>query len=207
MQDNNSKFIQIQGVIKSLEYGDHKEINWWNYRRPVIYGPQNFDATCFSAQIDQYSCVGHFTQLVFTEEDEVEVVLKRLENSQYYQVYALQHQQILHLMPELHSSYLYVDPNQKVPNWMWIISLLSILLLLKSFGIVGALIASFSVLVVIAFSWVLFRQLRGRWKNFLIKHQLFKMPLMQQISLSQASQSQHWYRMQEFVIDLNLVKR
>ena len=76
----------------------------------------------------------------------------------------------------------------------------------KSLGFVVGLICGFSVLVVIAFGWILYKQWRGRWKKFLLNRQLFAMPMLKQLSLSKASQIHYWYRMKEFVIDLNLVK-
>ena len=207
MRDHCTELIQIRGVIKSLHYRDQQEVNWWNYRRSILYGAQNFETTCFSAQIEQYLIVGQFTQLVFSEGDEVEVILKPIEHSQEFHVLALQHKQILHLMPELHTDYLYVDPNQHVPKWMLIVALLVTLASWKSLGVGAGLICGFSVLVVIAFGWILYKQLRGRWKKFLLNRQLFAMPMLKQLSLSKASQSHYWYRMKEFVIDLNLVKK
>ena len=105
-QDQN-RIFQVSGRISQLKCLHQEEQSWW-HNWHIFSNYHKFEVTHFVAQIHQYPVCGAFTQLVFSEGDEVEVILKASPHAESFEVFALKQGQILHIQPALHHGFLHL---------------------------------------------------------------------------------------------------
>ena len=74
-------------------------------------------------------------------------------------------------------------------------------------GCLGRYIDGFFTLFYLALLWMTLRQISGRWHTFLLRRKVLALQLYKKIKFSQLAQHRYWYRMKEFVIDLNEFKK
>lgn len=205
--------IYIKGMVENLKLQGKESLLW---SRPNLFSLggghrlHSFVVDDFTAQIDQYFIQGKFTQLVFNEGEEVELILLAQAKKDEYQILALLTQQkILHLCPTLffNCSIHGIDESQNIPKWMYkfacVVIVLSWVYFSSLAGIIYGLMLGFFALVVVALMSIFIHALITRYQVYQLRKALFSNYFMQNIIPKKVEDHRYWYRMKEFIVDLN----
>ena len=204
------RLIEIEGVIHQIHCIGNEPLTWWSPNQNLVNRSRTFDIVHFSIQIGEHQLEGYFTQLVFNLGSKVNVVALDQDDGEKPQILALcTEHQILHINPFINNRCSRVHGNQNIPQWIYSIALVVILMSWLYFrswgGILYGLFIGFAVLVCVAFTWMCYTETKIDHDFTKLRKHLFATEIMTNIHQGQIYKDCYWYRMKEFIIDLNLL--
>lgn len=200
---------QISGKIHNIQISNTKMMRWNIYMNAYKSGTPEFEVQYFQAQIDDLKVIGCFTDIVFKENEDIEVILCFDVKRQFCKLLALKtSNNILHIDPHLHSFAQLFDFKEFLEKWFIPIVLMLVggnilmnLWLDIEIQLWDMLLFSCFILAIVYFLNPLKMNKDSYYRN--LSRKMWQMPMFQELSAQQVSQTKYFYKMKEYIIDLN----